>query len=140
MRSVLLLAGLMALLPAAVSAKVQLAQTQAPAGAKFTLHFKVTEGCNGGKATDRLSIAMPKTVLNVDPQFVNGWLVSNLHSPAVGDTAIWGSGNLAAKAQGDFPVVVIMPKKTGPISFTATQYCGKASEKSAATLDVRPAL
>jgi hypothetical protein len=140
MRPVLFLAASLALLPITASAKVQLAQTQAPAGAKFTLHFKVMDGCGGGKATDRLSIAMPKTVLNVDPQFVNGWLVSNLHSPAVGDTAIWGSGNLGAKAQGDFPVVMILPKKTGPISFTATQYCGKASEKSTATLDVRPAL
>ena len=140
MRSVLLLAGMMALLPAALSAKVTLTQAQAPAGAKFTLHFKVTEGCNGGKATDRLSIAMPKTVVNVDPQFVNGWLVSELHSPVQGDTAIWGSGNLGAKAQGDFPVVLILPKKPGPISFTATQFCGKAQEKSTSVLNIKPAL
>ena len=139
MRHVLLFAGILALLPGAASAKVTLAQTQAPAGAKFTLHFKVSDGCNG-KATDRLTIAMPKTVVNVDPQFVNGWLVSELHSPAQGDTAAWGSGNLAAKAQGDFPVIMILPKKPGPISFTATQFCGKATEKSTAVLDVRPAL
>ena len=140
MRPVLLFAGILALLPAAAFAKVTLVQTQAPAGAKTTLHFKVSDGCNGGKATDRLTIAMPKTVANVDPQFVNGWLVSELHSPAIGDTAAWGSGNLAAKAQGDFPVVMILPKKPGPISFVATQYCGKASEKSTSVLDIRPSL
>jgi uncharacterized protein YcnI len=140
MRPVLFLAASLALLPAAAAAKVTLAQTQAPAGAKFTLHFKVTDGCNGGKATDRLSVAMPRTVVNVDPQFVKGWLVSELHSPALGDTATWGSGNLGAKAQGDFPVIMVLPKKAGPLSFTATQFCGKATEKSTAVLNVRPAL
>ena len=139
MRSVLIFAGILALLPAVASAKVTLAQTQAPAGAKFTLHFRVSDGCNG-KVTDRLSIAMPKTAVNIDPQFVNGWLVSNLHSPATGDTTIWGAGKLEPKAQGDFPVIMVLPKTAGPLSFVATQFCGKATEKSTTVLTVRPAL
>ena len=45
-------------------------------------------------------------------------------------------GSLAAKATGDFPLVMVLPKQTGPITFTATQFCGKAQEKSTAVLNI----
>jgi periplasmic copper chaperone A len=133
-----LLAGMFALLPVAAFAHVTLTQTQAPAGGHFTAHFHVTQGCNGG-ATTRLNITMPKSVTMVDPQFVNGWIVQSLHSgDGKGDTVAWGEGNLGVKAQGDFPVAMVLPKDTGPLSFTVTQSCGKAEEKSAPVLTVAP--
>jgi hypothetical protein len=137
MRKVIMVAGLLACLPAAAFAKVALTQAQAPAGAKFTLHFRVTDGCKGG-ATNMISIAMPKTVINVDPEFVNGWTSQELHSVAAGDSAAWRDGNLAAKTTGDFPVTMILPKKPGPITFTATQFCGKQQENSTAVLNIAP--
>ena len=135
MRHLFLFAGILTLVPLAAFAKVTLAQDKAAMGAKATLHFRVSDGCNGG-ATTMLSIAMPKAVVNVDPQYVNNWLVSELHSPAIGDTATW-RGSLGAKAQGDFPVILVLPKKAGPLSFTATQFCAKGQEKSTAVLTVQ---
>ena len=138
MQRKILLAGMFALLPVTAFAHVTLTQTQAAAGAHFTAHFHVTQGCNGG-ATTRLNIAMPKAITMVDPQFVNGWIVQSLHSGnGQGDTVAWGEGNLAAKAQGDFPVAMVLPKDTGPLSFAVTQSCGKDQEKSALVLTVAP--
>ena len=137
MRKIVLLAGLLACLPAAAFAKVALTQGQAPGGTKFTLHFRVTDGCKGGPTT-MISIAMPKAVINVDPLFVDGWTSQELHSVAAGDTAAWRDGSLAAKASGDFPVAMVLPKKAGPIAFTATQFCGKAQEKSTTILNIAP--
>jgi uncharacterized protein YcnI len=138
MQRLLLIAGLFALLPATAFARVTLIQTQGPAGSHFTAHFRVSEGCNGG-ATTMLNISMPKSVINVDPQFVNGWIVESLHSGnGQGDLVTWREGNLAAKAQGDFPVAMILPKNTGPLSFAVTQNCGKAQEKSTPMLTVAP--
>jgi uncharacterized protein YcnI len=138
MQRQLLIAGLFALLPATAFAHVTLTQAQGPAGAHFTAHFRVAQGCNGG-ATTMLNIDMPKSVINVDPQFVNGWIVESLHSGnGQGDTVTWREGNLAAKAQGDFPVAMILPKDTGPLSFAVTQSCGKAQEKSTPVLTVAP--
>jgi uncharacterized protein YcnI len=86
-----------------------------------------------------LNINMPKNVSKVDPQFVNGWIVESLHSgDGKGDTVTWREGNLSAKAQGDFPVAMVLPKNTGPLSFAVTQSCGKAQEKSAPVLTVAP--
>jgi len=138
MQRPLLIVGLFALLPTSAFAHVTLTQTQGPAGAHFTAHFRVSEGCNGG-ATTMLNISMPKTVINVDPQFVDGWIVESLHSGnGQGDTVTWREGNLSAKAQGDFPVAMILPKNTGPLSFAVTQNCGKAQEKSTPMLTVAP--
>ena len=138
MRRIFLFAGVLTLVPMAAFARVTLTQTQAPAGGKFTAHFRVTQGCNGG-ATTRLDISMPKNVTMVDPQFVNGWIVQSLHSGSgQGDSVAWGEGNLAAKAQGDFPVAMVLPKNAGPLSFAVTQSCGKAEEKSAPVLTVAP--
>jgi periplasmic copper chaperone A len=133
-----LLAGLFALLPVSAFAHVTLTQTQAPAGGKFTAHFRVAQGCNGG-ATTMLNISMPKSVINVDPQFVDGWIVQSLHSGNnQGDMVSWREGSLAAKSSGDFPVAMVLPRNTGPITFAVTQICGKAEEKSAPVLTVAP--
>jgi hypothetical protein len=138
MRNLFLLAGFLALVPMAASASVTLIQTQAPAGGKFTAHFRVAKGCNGG-ATTMLNIALPKTVTMVDPQFVDGWIVQSLHpGNNQGDTVSWREGNLSAKATGDFPVAMVLPKNAGPVTFAVTQICGKAQEKSAPVLTIAP--
>jgi Domain of unkown function (DUF1775) len=138
MRRNFLIAGTLALLPVTAFAHVTLTQTQGPAGAQFTAHFHVAQGCNGG-ATTMLNINMPKNVSKVDPQFVNGWIVESLHSGnGQGDIVTWREGNLSAKAQGDFPVAMVLPKNTGPLSFAVTQSCGKAQEKSSPVLTVAP--
>ncbi len=138
MRNMFLFAAALALVPMTAFASVTLSQTQAPAGAKFTAHFRVAQGCNG-EATTRINIGMPKTVTMVDPQFVDGWIVQSLHSGnGQGDTVAWGEGNLAAKKTGDFPVAMVLPKNAGPITFAVIQSCGKAEEKSAPVLTVAP--
>ena len=135
MRRAFIFAGILALLPVAAFAKVTLAQDQGPAGKKFMAHFRVSQGCNSA-ATTMLTITIPKSVANVDPQFVDGFIVSELHSPAQGDAASW-RGTLAAKSAGDFPVAMVLPKTAGPVSFTATQFCAKGQEKSAVVLTVK---
>lgn len=134
MRKAILIAALLASLPAAIFAgepawgHVVAAPGEAKAGSYSAIAFRVGHACAAGDATLSLRIEIPDAVASARPQPKPGWAVvvdkSDDADPAQRrTTAVTWTGRLTDDQFDDFALLVKLPAQTGDLVFPAIQTC-----------------
>jgi periplasmic copper chaperone A len=105
------------------AAQVRLTQTKFEAGANFAAFFVVEHGCEGSPTVSlRVEIPDGVTVLELPPK--EGW-VTNAEKRGTRIGAVSWRGRLEGAEQGQFPVLLKLPARQGPLYFPAIQRCAK---------------
>ena len=132
MRKLILLAALLAPLPAAAPslalAHVVAAPGEAKAGSYSAIAFRVGHACAAGDATLSLRVEIPDGVASARPQPKPGW---TLDIEKAGDraTAITWTGRLPDDQFDDFAVLMKLPAQAGSLTFPVIQTCEKGESQ-----------
>ncbi len=132
MRKLILLAALLAPLPAAAPslalAHVVAAPGEAKAGSYSAIAFRVGHACAAGDATLSLRVEIPDGVASARPQSKTGWTIAIEKSDEIDPaqrhaTAITWSGRLPDDQFDDFAVLMKLPAAVADLTFPVIQTC-----------------
>ena len=126
MRKLILLAALLAPLPAA--AHVVAAPGEAKAGSYSAIAFRVGHACAAGDTTLKLRVEIPDAVASARPQPKPGWTV-DIEKSGEKATAITWTGRLPDDQFDDFAVLMKLPAAATTLTFPATQTCEKGESQ-----------
>lgn len=129
--------------PANAHASIQLYGEKATAGGYGALFIRIPHGCEGGLATDKVVVSVPKAIESVRPQQLAGWDAATPKSASKKfHRVVWSGGSLPDSQFADFGISVKYPA-AGDYKFVVTQYCGEETVKwtgaDAPTLTVQKA-
>lgn len=99
------------------SAHVHTDPATVKAGARATVAFRISHGCDGSP-TVKVAVKVPVGVSGATPVAIPGWKAS-VRSRVI----TWSGGRLAAEATQRFSVIATFPKKTGLLTFPLVQTC-----------------
>ena len=130
--------------PASAHASIQLYGEEAKAGGYGAVFMRIPHGCEGGLATDKVVVSIPKAIESVRPQQVAGWVSTIPKSSSKKfNRVVWSGGSLPDTHFADFGISVKYPAIPGDYKFVVTQHCGEKTVKwtgdDAPTLTVRQA-
>jgi uncharacterized protein YcnI len=136
MRKALLIAALLAPLPAAAPAwsHVVAAPGEAKAGSYSAIAFRVGHACAAGDATLGLRIEIPDAVASARPQPKPGWTVAVDKTDDADPTrrrtrAVTWTGRLTDDQFDDFTLLMKLPAQAGDLVFPAIQTCEKGESQ-----------
>ncbi|MBC7669704.1 MAG: YcnI family protein [Gemmatimonadaceae bacterium] len=126
MRNLILLAALLAPLPAA--AHVVAAPGEAKSGSYSAIAFRVGHACAAGDATLSLRVEIPDAVASARPQPKTGWTIviekTDDADPAKRrTTSVSWTGRLTDDQFDDFAVLMKLPATPGDLVFPVVQTC-----------------
>lgn len=88
-------------------------------GARATVAFRITHGCDGSP-TVKVALRLPAGVARATPMAVAGWKAS-----VRGRVVTWSGGRLAPTATQAFAVTATFPTAKGVLAFPMVQTCVK---------------
>jgi len=128
-------AAALALAAAPAAAHVGTSPSEAPAGSRQVVEFRIGHGCDGSPTT-KLTIKIPEGVVAVTPQYIPGWTATTTTGPITpyddhgtkvteGVTQVeWSGGPLPDDQYQTFGLSMMLPDKEGEtVSFPAVQTC-----------------
>jgi copper(I)-binding protein len=123
------------------NAQVTLSQNTFEAGVNFAAFFVVERGCEGSP-TLSLRVEIPDGVTVVELPQKEGWR-TNAEKRGTRVNAVSWRGRLEGGEKGQFPVLLKLPSREGPLYFPTVQSCAKGEMRwtqiPAAGTDVKPA-
>jgi uncharacterized protein YcnI len=126
MRKLILLAALLAPLPAA--AHVVAAPGEAKAGSYSAIAFRVGHACAAGDTTLKLRVEIPDGVASARPQPKTGWTI-DVEKDGDRATAVTWTGRLPDDQFDDFALLMKLPAQAGALVFPVIQSCEKGESQ-----------
>lgn len=114
--------------PAHAHATAQLYGEDAHAGGYGHVFLRIPHGCDGGRATDTVTVRIPTGFTSVKPERKDGWKTRIGRNEKGRVTSVtWYDGNLPDDHFEDFGLSVKYPEKPGTYHLPTTQRCGRMS-------------
>jgi len=112
--------------PVDTHATVQIYGEDATAGGYGHMFLRIPHGCDGGKATDTVTVRIPAGFTSVKPERKDGWKTRIGRNEKGRVTSVtWYDGNLPDYHFEDFGLSVKYPGKSGTYHLPAVQRCGR---------------
>lgn len=113
--------------PVEAHATAELYGEEAHAGGYGHMFLRIPHGCDGGKATDTVTVRIPSGFTSVKPERKDGWKTRIGRNEKGRVTSVtWYDGNLPDDHFEDFGLSVKYPGKHGTYHLPTVQRCGRA--------------
>jgi periplasmic copper chaperone A len=110
--------------PAQAHATISLYGASASAGGYGVMFIRIPHGCDG-KATNQVTITVPKEFQSIKAQQIAGWKSSRSLTSSSAVNLIWNGGSLPDDQFADFGVNVKYPAMAGTYYLKVSQKCGR---------------
>lgn len=109
--------------PANAHATINMYGNSATAGGYGVMFIRIPHGCDG-KATEQISVIVPKEFQSVKAQWLSGWKTSKKLNSDGSMNLFWRGGPLPDDQFADFGINVKFPSNVGTYYLKVSQKCG----------------